>query len=315
MEKVNKVTLDFYCNICNKNYKSKNSLGNHNRHFHPKNQPKSTFDQLKSTFDQPKSTSDQLKSTFNQPKMYKYNCKYCNKGYNINQSKWKHEKKCKIKNDIEMENLQLKKENEELEKKNEELKLDFQKQMDEMKEQIKQLINTNCKIHPKTLQKINKQLNNNINTQNNTQNNIQNNNINIIGFDKMNLDDIFSEKEQLKILKKKFGSLNYLIEYAHFNKKYPQLKNIKITNLKDNFAYKYDEKKKKFIATSKDELINDLVDNRMVDLDEFQSRLFDKLSIREQEIITELLNNYYKDDKFTDKKREEIKFIIYNNSD
>ena len=51
------------------------------------------------------------------------------------------------------------------------------------------------------------------------------------------------------------------------------------------------------------------------DLDEFQSRLFDKLSIREQEIITELLRNYYDDDQFTDKKREEIKFIIYNNSD
>jgi len=300
MESVKSVDKLFKCNICNKNYKSKNSLGNHNRKFHQyfaKNPPISAKNSPKSAKDSPKSAKKV------------YSCEFCNKTFKRIDYLKKHTSlnRCKIKNNIEMENLQLKKENEEL-------KLNFQKQMDEMKEQLRQLLNKNCKIHPKTLQKINNQLNNNINTQNNIQNQ-QNNNINIIGFDKMNLDDIFSEKEQLKILKKKFGSLNYLIEYAHFNKKYPQLKNIKITNLKDNFAYKYDEKKKKFIATSKDELINDLVDNRMLDLDEFQSRLFDKLSIKEQEIITELLNNYYKDDKFTDKKREEIKFIIYNNSE
>ena len=31
-----------------------------------------------------------------------------------------------------------------------------------------------------------------------------------------------------------------LIECVHFNDKYPQFKNIAITNLKDNIAYKYD---------------------------------------------------------------------------
>ena len=309
MESVKSVDKLFKCNICNKNYKSKNSLGNHNRKFHPKSVNLNQNEHLMSRNEHFESQNEH------------FECRYCNKKYKHVQSKNRHEKNCNknIEKTLNEKCKKLKKENEELKlnfkKENEELKLNFQKQMDEMKEQLRQLLNKNCKIHPKTLQKINKQLNNNINTQNNTQNNIQNNNINIIGFDKMNLDDIFSEKEQLKILKKKFGSLNYLIEYAHFNKKYPQLKNIKITNLKDNFAYKYDEKKKKFIATSKDELINDLVDNRMLDLDEFQSRLFDKLSIKEQEIITELLNNYYKDDKFTDKKREEIKFIIYNNSE
>ena len=247
-----------------------------------------------------------------------FKCRYCDKIYKHYQSRNRHEKTCN-KNKEKLLNEKCKK----LEKENDELRKElneYKKQMAEMKEQIRQLLNKNCKIHPKTLQKINKQLNNNninnINTQNNIQNQQNNiNNINIIGFDKMNLDEIFSEKEQLKILKKKFGSLNYLIEYAHFNNKYPQLKNIKITNLKDNFAYKYDEKKKKFIATSKDELINDLVDNRMLDLDEFQCRLFDKLSLKEQEIITKLLNNYYKDDDFTNKKKEEIKFIIYNNSE
>lgn len=290
MESVSKL---YICNICNKKYKSKNSLGNHNRKFHFENQPKSTFDQLKSTFDQPKSTFDQLFT-------YKYYCKYCNKGYNINQSKWKHEKICKTKLNIEMENLQLKKQNEEL-------KLTFQKEINELKNQIKELMNDNCKIHYKTLQKINKQ--------NNYINNNQNNNINIIGFNKENLVDLFSEKEKLKILGKKYCSLNYLIEYTHFNNKYPQLKNIKITNLKDNIAYKFDDSKNKFIATTKDDLINDIVQSRMTDIDEFHKDIFDKLTKKEQTIISKMLDRFYDNDtKFCEKYKDDIKFIIYNNS-
>ena len=290
------VSKSFKCNICNKFYKSKNSLGNHNRKFHFKNKPKSTENQ-------PKSTQNQLNSTNNQLFTHKYHCKYCNRGYNINQSKWKHEKTCKIKINIEMENLQLKKQNEEL-------KLTFQKEINELKNQIKNLMNKNCKIHYKTLQKIN--------NQNNIENNIQNiqNNINIIGFNKENLIELFSEKEKIKILGKKFNSLNYLIEYTHFNDKYPQLKNIKITNLKDNVAYKYDNKKNKFIATTKDELINDLVISRMADIDEFQTEVFEKLNNKEQKIIKKMLDDFYNNEtKYSDMKKDEIKFIIYNNSE
>lgn len=298
MESVSKT---YKCNICNKNYKSKNSLGNHNRKFHPKNKQLSTKNQQKLT-------QNKLFSTNNQLLTHKYHCKYCNKGYNINQSKWKHEKTCKTKVNIEMENLELKKENEEL-------KIVFQKEIDELKNQIKELMNKNCKIHYKTLQKINKQ--ENIEQQQNimNQNNIQNN-INIIGFNKENLIELFTEQEKIKILGKKFNSLNYLIEYTHFNNKYPQLKNIKITNLKDNIAYKYDNKKNKFLATTKDELINDLVINRMADIDEFQTEVYDKLNEKEQKIIKKMLDDFYNDeDKYKDKKKDEIKFIIYNNSE
>ena len=199
----------------------------------------------------------------------------------------------------------LKKENEELRK-----QLEVKEQlMEELREQIKQLLNANCKIHPKTLQKIN----NNINTQNNIQN--QQNNINIIGFDKMELDKIFSKKEQLKILKQKYNCLPHLIKYAHFNDNYPQLKNIKITNLKDKNAYKYDEETQKFIATTKDQLITDLVNDRMLDIDEFQTGLYERLKPREKEIIDDVLKKYYNDDNFIDSRKEDIKFLIYNYSD
>ena len=96
--------------------------------------------------------------------------------------------------------------------------------------------------------------------------------------------ELFSDKEKLNILKKKYDSLNYFIEYV-FNNKYPQLKNIKITNMKDNIAYKYDDSKNKFIATTKDDLINDLVISRMTDIDEFQTEIYDKLNDKEQKII------------------------------
>ena len=55
-----------------------------------------------------------------------------------------------------MENLELKKQNEEL-------KLTFEKEINELKNQIKDLMNKNCKIHYKTLQKINNQQNTNQN--------------------------------------------------------------------------------------------------------------------------------------------------------
>ena len=285
----------YTCSICNKDYKHRQSLYNHNKKYHTGNPPKSTQNKQKSTFDKPNSTSNQLST-------HKYHCKYCNKGYNINQSKWKHEKSCKVKVNIELENLKLKKENEEL-------KNSFQKEIADLKNQIKDLMNKNCKIHYKTLQKINNQQN--IQNQNNIQNNI-----NIIGFNKENLIELFTEKEKLKILGKKFNSLNYLIEYTHFNNNYPQLKNIKITNLKDNVAYKYDNKKNKFIATTKDELINDLVISRMADIDEFQTEVFDKLSSKEQSIIKKMLDDFYNDEeKYSDMKKDEIKFIIYNNSE
>jgi hypothetical protein len=291
---MDKVNSKFHCNICDKYYKSQSSLCNHNKKFHPKNPQKNTIITQKSTFLPQNNT--------NIHNINKLICSYCSKKYSRTDSLNRHYKTCKVKINIEMENIELKKENEKL-------KINFQKEIDELKNQLKELMNKNCKIHYKTLQKINSQQN--IQNQNNIQNNI-----NIIGFNNENLIDLFTEKEKLKILGKKFNSLNYLIEYTHFNNKYPQLKNIKITNLKDNVAYKYDNKKNKFIATTKDELINDLVISRMTDIDEFQTEVFDKLSLKEQQIIKKMLDDFYDDEiKYSDNKKDEIKFIIYNNSE
>ena len=92
-----------------------------------------------------------------------------------------------------------------------------------------------CKIHPKTLQKINKNLINSNNNSNNITNNTNNgtintiNTINIVKFGSEDLAAILSQTEILKILNRQKSSLEESIKLTHFNKKRPELKNIYIT--------------------------------------------------------------------------------------
>jgi hypothetical protein len=93
---------------------------------------------------------------------------------------------------------------------------EIKEQLDEMKKQLLQLLEKQCKVHPKTFNKINKQLNNN--TQIND-NKVINNNI-IIQLGKEKLHEVFSKEEQLKVLNQGYMCLDYLVQYAHFNPKY-----------------------------------------------------------------------------------------------
>jgi hypothetical protein len=193
----------------------------------------------------------------------------------------------------------------------------YKNEIKRLKERLRDKMNKNCKIHYKTLQKINNQLNNNI-TKNNcveTINNIHNRNIinfNLVGFGKEEFSEILSSKEQLKILKKKFNSLPYMIDYVHFNKDYPQYMNFIITSIKNNIAYKYDEKKKQFIAGNKEELLNELIDNRMFDIDTFYNTHIDKLNDKCKEVITRFLDKY-NNDKLDDSLKNDINLVVYNN--
>jgi uncharacterized Zn-finger protein len=86
-------------------------------------------------------------------------CNRCNKEFTRKDNLARHELTCNKNNKINyiQENEILKetvqKQSEKLEKQSEEIK--------EVKSMLMDLMNKNCKVHPKTLQKINKQLNNN----------------------------------------------------------------------------------------------------------------------------------------------------------
>jgi hypothetical protein len=109
----------YNCNLCDKKYKHRQSLNNHNRKFHSekslKNHPNITnispTHHLDITQISPIQNKNNVKGD--------YICKYCGKKYRSNNGRWKHEKKCE---------LLKQKENEELQKQNEELKLMLKKQ-------------------------------------------------------------------------------------------------------------------------------------------------------------------------------------------
>ena len=70
------------------------------------------------------------------------------------------------------------------------------------------------------------------------------NNIQIVGFGKENVEKIFSDRCEKFILSKKANSLNTLIEAVHYGNLAPHCHNIIITNVSNNIAYVFNEKKK-----------------------------------------------------------------------
>ena len=176
------------------------------------------------------------------------------------------------------------------------------------------IMNKNCKVHPKTLQKINKQLNGDNNIINENNGTVTNNiTYNIIGLGHENLTEIFSKKEKMNILKYRFNSLPQLVEYAHFNDKYPQFKNILITNTQNTLAYKYDTKKKQFVAVNKEELLDDIVDERMCDINSFYEELENDLDEKTKDILDKVKDKIDSDPAYKELKKQDIKLIIYNN--
>jgi len=276
------VIKPFKCNICNKNYTSKNSIGNHNRKYHPK-----------MSCSEPEMSISMSILSHNEPKIL-FKCEFCERDYKHIQSKNRHQKKC---------TLIYKNKCEKLEKENYELKEMFQKQVNELKKQLMDMMNKKCKMHHKTFNKIKNQLNNQYN----------NCTFNIVQLGQEDLVNTLSNKEQLKVLNKKYQSLNYLVDYIHCNEKFPEFNNVIITNLQNNIAYLYDKNKNKFIAKKKEDIIDDIIYYRMSDLEEFYDIHLDNLDDKTKGVINDVINKMEESDKFVNKKKEEIKLILYNN--
>ena len=330
----------FICTKCTKYYKSYKSLWNHTKIYHKNNpllsNPNDTTtihisnpnDTTTIHLSNPNdtttihSTNPNDTTIINEVIIENNNlkCKHCNKQFIHRQNKCRHQKKCGEKYFKKCNNLQNQLDN-------------MKKEMDQLRKNILVVINKECKTHPKTLEKINKILSN---TTNNTTNNIINSNniiINnyIIELGQEKVFDVLSEKEKMSILSKKNDVLTHAIEYIHFNERYPQFKNVIITNNTNNIAYKYDSKKKKFIATDKKELIDDIIFERMSDIEEFYDNYEDKLDSKTKSIIRtkgyKYIDKLSEDDEYSCKAtnwpkgsyketmNKKIKLIIYNNRD
>ena len=298
----------FVCFICKKEYSNRQNLWRHTKTHHDISKssvsPNELQNNLKQTFVSQNEVIVSQHLTTND--INGYSCEFCNKIYTHRQSKYKHQLKCKNKKNKDDQN----KINSLLFEQLEEQK----KQNEELKKTIMELLNKNCKIHPKTLQKINKQLN--LNGDHNTINNgTINNNYNIIALGHENLTNVFSRKEKMSILKYRYCSLPQLVEYTHFNDKYPQFKNILITNTQNTLAYKFDNKKKKFITVNKNDLLDDIIDERMCDLSSFYDELENDLDEKTKEILEIVKEKIDNDPAYKELKKKDIKLIIYNNRD
>jgi hypothetical protein len=297
----------FRCNICNKNYSSQSSLCNHNKKFHT-NSVSSIVSNVSSIVSNVSSIVSNVSLVVSNSNINK--CKFCSKYFNHRSSKSRHEKYCNQNNNNKSEIIEIKKEN------------------IEIKNMLKELLQKNCKIHPKTLQKINKQLINN-NSNNTTNNGTINNgpviNNTYVKFGNEQLSTLLNHKDMLKIINKQCLCIEESIKTVHFNKSLPEYNNIFITNMKDTIAYIFDGSR--FILTSKDTVINDLYNTHLENIEQFLdeaeipenkyskiTKFLDVLNDDEKSFI-DGANNNKKYPNYKAYKLIAIKNLIYNESD
>jgi hypothetical protein len=324
---MDKANRSYNCEKCRKEYSSYKSLWNHNKLFHT-----NIYNKVLSNSENVPLNSDKV--LINSNKVYP--CRCCNKQFINVKSRWSHEQKCK---QVKTELDQLKEDN-----KNKELELLIKREEAIIKREEKAILKLQIKLQNSnkidncSLKKLNKILlerntrikNSNVNStvnSNNVQNNIVNNYM-ITGFGKEEIVELLTYKEKKQILNAKYNSLEKLIEIIHCGK-YNQFKNIIITNMKDNYMYKYDDDKGQFIISTKSEVLNSLVDNRVYDLSVIYNDLLkeNKINDETKEAIERFINKItysnhlhvdFEGKEHTNYKQykiSEIKVLLYNNQD
>lgn len=289
---------EYKCDICVKTYLNYKSLWNHNKFFHNK-------------------LKNEVVETNT---VICFSCLNCGKKYKHKQSLYKHEKTCtyiQVQPSIDKE-----------------IELEVEKQ-ETLKLQIK--LQKMKKIDTKTFKSVNKLLmdrsttiNNNNNSINNSNNNTQNiinlNFPNILSFGKENIPQILTHFEKKLILDSLHMSLDKMIDIVHCGN-HNTFKNIIITNLKDRFAYKYDDTKGYFVAGDKIELLNELFTWRIMDLENIYEELAsaDRIDSKTKRIIQDFLNKMENEEPVSEDgveyknyksyRMHNIKILLYNNRD
>ena len=328
--------MEYKCNKCNKYYKTYQTLWKHNKEFHDdksikhhinvQNVPNNSENVPNNSQKVPNNITNTIKQ---------YNCKYCNNQYLNIKTRWSHEQKCKIiSNKIDDKKLEL----EIAKEANIRIKEERLLKKEETKIlQLKLKLQQADKVDNITLNKLNKMLlkhnnrikNSNINSTVNSNNTINvQNNFQLVGFGKEEITELLTNNEKKLIMNSKYGCLEKLIEIVHCGK-YNQFKNVILTNMKDNYMYKYDDTKSCFVLGTKSEIMNTLVDGKLFDLDIIYNDLLEKNKIDEKtkKCIEDFVNRIHNnDEKFTDiegKQHEdykhykisEIKLLLFNNQD
>jgi uncharacterized C2H2 Zn-finger protein len=325
----------FRCNNCGKTYSSKSSLCNHVKKFHNTVVTESNGLNINNQNLGTENTIVNNTKIIESNNNNKLKCKYCNKLFKHKQNKYEHQKNvCEPKDIKNKELLKLK---DEANQKKEELELQLKlKEKEESILKLKLKLEKSNKIDNVTLNQLNKKLrernnlikNSTVNSHNtNIQNNIVNN-FQLVGFGKEEVFETLTNREKKMIMNANYGSLEKLIEIVHCGR-YNQFKNIILTNLKDNYIYKYDANKGVFVLSTKVEVLNALIDFRICDLEIIYTDLLErnKLDEKTKTIIEKFINKVNEsDDRYIDYmgtphqnykeyKISEIKILLFNNKD
>ena len=282
--------MEYRCNICKKQYSSYQSLWIHNKKYH---NPDVETNQQKINNNQP-SNQPNINHQDNNVNA-KLTCKTCNRVFSFVQSRWRHEQKCKNKEDTGLK--------QELEKVKEELAILKQEQ-----QKIKATNINKGKIY------------NTNNTTNNT-----NNTTNIVKFGTEDIMNILDSSQIMKILNSRLLAVEESIKTIHFNEKLPEYQNIRINNLRSNVAMIHDGER--FNAVNQYGAIDELIDNHFDIIthliednqDKLGPTIIDKLN----QFVDKINDNYKKFfdansnreyNTYKDFKINQVKHIIYNES-
>lgn len=267
--------MTYYCEVCNKNYSSRQSLWSHKNKYH--------------------NTEDTLNKGL---KKKTTTCDYCDKTFSTTSNLTRHLTSCKKKPLPEKKPDAITNEAIFMEV----VKNLIPKVVGNNSGQTKDILNFLSENNPGQKHSQNHN-NNSLNT--NTIN--SNNNIQIITLGNENLSEVLSLNEKVNILKQKTESLEAIIRHVHFNKKYPQFHNIAITEEGDGF--KYDPEEKEFKETPKDDLILDLIENRMNDIYDFSQEAKGNISQKTYGII-ENLGSKFTNPNYQQRKSQSVEGVV-----
>ena len=295
--------MEYKCDLCDKQYASIFSLSNHKRTVHPSE-----------------------KDIFRTKKDDRYYCRYCDeKSYTSHKSRWKHEKSCKPP-DTTMNSVI--EENERIRKENEKIKAERDACKDKIIKLQDKLIKSN-RISHKSFSALNKLLieRSYMNQSNNTNslNTVNNNVLQICNVGSEDIINVLTETQKKQIINAKFGALDKLVEMTHCGP-YNQFKNVIITNLKDEYAYKYDSTKGFFVTVKKNDIIKDIIDYRIYNITEIYDEMENgnKIDAKTKVVLKRFMDRCDSDEPFEDDngirytnykeyKKDCVKVLLYNN--
>lgn len=194
-------------------------------------------------------------------------CGYCNKHFSTRQGKYKHMKKfCKVKKEKEYEVEEMK------------------RLLSEKEKLISKMIQDN-EDKNQIINKLIIELSNNTKT---VHNNSHNKTVNIIinNYGEENTDYI-TEKTIKKLINKPGSAIQKLLKLIHFNEKYPENQNLKITNIHDPYIHIYDDGNWKIKKKGKviDDIIVDKFDMIDINIDSDEEELVEKKKKLESKIV------------------------------